>query len=231
MSFPILFYALLKGGSYLTVKNALSETREDIINTDQTNYRNTLDAAWLGRNVGADPLLKVLTSPTTNVDTDYIFDPVFGRLILNGVPGPATVSIESHPETFASKSDEYLGIPPRYEFHSRTMLRWWDIANYVPGNAYTFAASTVISSDILTLTAGSTFNLHPGQAISDGGSRIPANTTIRAIISSTTLAMSALGISTNTTTATVAAGTGGNPVGECWLDRFIGWSEEPPMRS
>jgi len=229
MSFPILFYALLKGGSYLTVKNALSETMEDIINTDQTNYRDTLDAAWLGRNVGADPLLDVATGAGPTLS--YLVDPVFGRSLFGPANGPLTYTAKTNPETFAAKSDEYLHVAPRYEFHSRTMLRWWDIANYVPGNAYTFAASTVISSDILTLTAGSTFNLHPGQAISDGGSRIPANTTIRAIISSTTLAMSALGISTNTTTATVAAGTGGNPVGECWLDRFIGWSEEPPMRS
>lgn len=222
MSFPSPFYVLLKGGSYLTVVGALSETFENILNYDQANYRDQLPP------IPAVSAASVFDTnvPGTSADLQGSGDAaVTATAVVAGTFYKATVDATSP----MIKDDNWTHTAPRFEQHQRTMIRWWDIANYVPGVAGSFSATTAPNSAVLTLAAGSTTDgLFNGQGIT--GTNIQAGTTIRAIISSTTLMLSKVATGAGTNVMTVAAGTGGNLVGECWADRFIGWSSKPPGR-
>lgn len=201
MAFPTPLYVLLKGGTYLTLADVIAETREDILNTDQTNYRDTMDAAFQGG----------FTTVTA---------------IAGAQQGGAQIPLAG---SLTAQTDEFTHTIPRNTFSKRTMIRWWKAS----GASTTFTGTTVLNSAVIAVS--SIAGLYAGQAIS--GTGIPAG----AIIQEVRTVLSSVGVITFSVISSLAATAAGavtitatngvgDLAGECWADRFIGWSSSPPAR-
>ncbi len=201
--FPSPFYVQLKGGGYLTVTGAKIETQTDNGNFDGSNYRDE------------PPVLPAISSGELNTAT-------------SGVTGSGVTSAPTLPgggvlissTSSVLQSDSYAHVAPRNQSFKRTMLQWWDLS----GAAFVFTGTTTIGS--VTITTASTAGLYPGAAIS--GTGIPASAVIRTV-GTVSFTISIAATANGSVPLTLAVGLG-NLVGECWLDRFVGWSGGIPKR-
>ncbi len=217
MAMPVIFYPLLKGGTYLTIENAVAETREDIINFDQTDYRdtNTPIAA-----IGSILQGSGQASGSGSTVTAALVSTTGGTI---GATSPIV------------QDDAFTHVAPRMQAFRRTMIRWWKVktstSKDISGNA-TLASAEIVVASIAGIGIGQTIT----------GTGLPLATPfaivqdVRAVISSTgaiTYVIVASVASTAVTgpqTYTLGDGFCSDLAGECWADRFLGWSSQPPAR-
>lgn len=216
-------YVLMKGNIYLTVTNALLQTEEIIFNLEQENYRDS------------PPVIPAVSAAGYSTGA---------ALALTGSGITATTATATSTPSVGGTSsvlqdDSYSHTSMRPVPYYRTMLRWWDKAS--PGIARNINGVLVIGDPLIEVS--SIKGLFAGQAVSSGTS-IPAGAVIQEVTykvvsgGSTPSISPAIIISKAPTGAsasadiTVSAGTDGaaNLVGQCWLDRFLGWSASAPKR-
>lgn len=239
MAFPTPMYVLLKGGGYLTVASAALQTEEIVPNYDQVVYRDS------------PPVLPAVSSASSaagnSVMTSTLLAPgVVGSGITSvatpsstgGINPSATAQVDSTSSVL--QDDSYTHLPPHPQMAWRTRIRWWDKAS--PGIARTITGTTVLNS--AAVVVGSIDGLFVGQGVS--GTGIAAGAIIQQVLLvpkaftatlgpqyAPTIILSLAATAAGTVTLTIAAGSDGAPnlVGECWADRFIGWSSAIPGRS
>lgn len=203
--FPSPLYAQLKGGGYLTVTGAKIETQTDNGNFDGSNYRD-------------EPPVLPAVAAAGNPTAQAFGVTGSGITAIPTAPGGTGIKVESTSSVL--QSDSYMHVAPRNQAFKRTMLQWWDLS----GTSFIFTGTTVNGS--VTITTASTVGLWIGASVS--GTGIPANAVIRSI-SAASFTISIAATAGGSVPITVAVGLG-NLVGECWLDRFIGWSGGIPKR-
>lgn len=239
MAFPATMYVLLKGGSYLTIAGAALQTEEIVPNYDQTIYRDT------------PPVLPAVSAASSSAGTSTLTTSLLAPGVAgSGITSEATASSAggSTPSAHAIvdstssvlQDDNYTHIPPHPQMAWRTRIRWWDKAS--PGIARTITGTTVLNS--ASVVVGSIDGLFVGQAVS--GTGIAVGTIIQQILLvpkaftanlgpqyAPTIILSIAATAAGTVTLTVSAGSDGAPnlLGECWADRYIGWSSAVPRRS
>jgi len=240
MAFPTPMYVELKNGSYLTIAGALLQTKDTVINYEQNNYRD--QPPVLPAVSSASGAAAAATS-TAAVATPGIVGSGLANTVtsVSAVDGSGNVEAYNKVESTSSvlQDDNYTHMAPRPQMFLRDRFRWWDKAN--PGAATTITGTTVNASPLVSV--GSIEGLFVGQAVS--GTGIPANAVIQelkyvlvaptASIQPTltpTIVLSSAATAGGAVTLTIAAGADGAPnlLGECWCDRYIGWSSGIPTR-
>jgi len=233
-------YVELKNGSYLTIAGALLQTKDTVINYDQNNYR---DQPPVLPAVGAGSAGAALSTNTTS-SAQAPAASGSGLTVTPTVLVDSTAAVEASVSIVATSSvaqdDNLLHMAPRPQMFLRDRFRWWDKAN--PGTAKTIAGDTATGSALVTVA--SIEGLFVGQVVTHAD--FAAGTFIQelkyVLVAPTaniqptltpTIVMS--NVSANTTAdaqLAFAAGADGAPnlLGECWCDRYVGWSSGIPTR-
>lgn len=120
----------LRGNKFLTVEGALSRSYIDVPYYDGGNYRDTVDAALMGR--GGVSIMKVTSSGTV---------PTPITTVINGdlevLDGSVTATVTVQPDeilTMIQEDDNFTHTAPHPELHARTKVQWWDNAVPASGN-------------------------------------------------------------------------------------------------
>jgi len=237
MAFPTPMYVELKNGSYLTIAGALLQTKDTVINYEQNNYRDqppVLPAVSAASSAAGDSAAAIIATAAGVVGSGITSTP--SAINTGDNDASATVTGTSS----VAEDDNYTHKAPRPQMFLRDRFRWWDKAN--PGVATTITGTAAATTSPL-LTVGSIEGLFVGQALS--GSNIAVGAVIQelkyVLVAPTTgiqptltptIVMSLNAAAASTAVVTVAAGADGVPnlLGECWCDRYIGWSSGIPTR-
>lgn len=220
---PIDLSVVLKGNIIQTILGVESETFEDLIQYDGSTYRDTIDSAFLGRDIETkkpayepENWESIVRGTTTTGIPDGENPSATGEVEIvgtlkipsDGLLGDNITVIYEYPtkstlpklreieDLYFEESDEYNHVEPRPQQRTRTRVRWWNGASFLTSIGTTTSSTTV--------TLATTSNLIVGQTLAAVG--IPINTIILEVINPTSVRISRPATATSTVDAVVSNG-------------------------
>lgn len=130
MAFPNPLFVLLKDDNYLVMSDVFQINFTDNTNYTGANYRDTLDAGFIGRAPPSDlninaPNLLTIDEAYANGQSDYHI-----TADQTTIPGSTitTTNIDENILLLMQESDQYLHVEPRFEENTRTMIEFVNAA-------------------------------------------------------------------------------------------------------
>lgn len=183
---PTTFNVLSKNGFKTSVALVRSITRTDDVWYAGRVYRNTFDAAKLGRAIPEDPV-------KTQISKSSVTPPISVTASTGASGGAVTFSdaaavdasewqaaMPSVPDTYMAKSDDYIGTEPRFQALKASVVRMW--------SDETFQASATLTNASRTVTMASTASVVVGQRVI--GTGVPDGSVVLSVTNGTTFVMS-----------------------------------------